>query len=221
MASDNIPRTTSGLNTFQQQYISKIESSPDTYGHGPQDVAELQAAQAVWSAAHAAYLKAKEAFEKAELELNGGEKGLVVVLRSSIRKVNALPNVDNAMRTSLALSAHAETRSSAGVPTTRPLGRIVDKGAHRHELQWVDNESPLSKAKPPGVDACEIFLKIGEEAPVDETTCARIARDTATPYTFEFNVADVGKTAHWLLRWVNRKDEHGPFGVVMSAKINP
>lgn len=68
-------------------------------------------------------------------------------------------------------------------------------------------------------EACEIFLKIGDPAPVDETTCKRVARDTKTPYLYQFNVADVGKTAYWLFRWVNSKDEPGPFGVLVSAKI--
>jgi len=79
--------------------------------------------------------------------------------------------------------------------------------------------SALERARSVVHQACEIFLKIGGDPPIDETTCKRVARDTATPYVFELETADIGKTAYWLFRWVNGKDEPGPFGPLVSATI--
>jgi hypothetical protein len=43
--------------------------------------------------------------------------------------------------------------------------------------------------------------------------------DTATPYLKTFAGADAGKTAHYRLRWVNTRQEAGPWSPVYSATI--
>jgi len=45
------------------------------------------------------------------------------------------------------------------------------------------------------------------------------ATDTKTPYTYDFEPADAGKTAYYWVRWVNPKGEPGPWGAMVSATI--
>jgi hypothetical protein len=63
-------------------------------------------------------------------------------------------------------------------------------------------------------------LKVGDSAPVSEIGCTLASIDTATPYLYEFEPEDAGKTAYRLLRWVSTRGDVGPFGVLVSAKIN-
>ena len=220
MSQDVIPAGDTEFDDFQSHYIAKIVANPDTYGHTPQDVSRLQAAQALWAPAYAKHKKAQIEALEASQDKGQSRGGLVGEVRASIRKVNAMPGVTNALRAALDLPTHAEGRSPVPAPTTRPLGRIADKGGLRQELHWVDETTPHSRRKPDGVYGCQLWLKIGDTAPVSEIGCTLASIDTATPYLYEFEPEDAGKTAYWLLRWVSTRGDVGPFGVLVSAKIN-
>lgn len=221
MSTDTIPQNEAKFDEFQKQYVSTIAATPDAYGHTKEQAQALVDLQSTWTTARDLKVKTAEEAYKAAEDATTRYDAYAKELRSSIRRVNAIANVDNAVRGKLGIPKHAETRKSSPTPTTRPILRAVDKGAHRHELHWVDETTPRARRKPEGVEACELFLKIGDPAPIDERGCLRVARDTATPYLYEFDVEDVGKTAYWFGRWVNSADEPGPLSIVVSAKINP
>lgn len=65
----------------------------------------------------------------------------------------------------------------------------------------------------------EIWVKIGDPPPTDPQELTFVALDTATPYVMEFKGEDVGKTAYFMLRWVNRKGESGPWSQTVSMMI--
>jgi len=221
MSDDLIPPTDDKFDTFQAHFVTTVSANPGTYGHTAADVTALQAAQTTWTQQFGIHTDAHIAAEKATKAKEKARTAFEELLRSSARKVNALPTADNAMRAALALPAHATTRTKAAAPTTRPVAHTTDPGGHRQIVHWVDETTPTLRKKPDGVEAAEVFLKIGDPAPADETTCTLVARDTATPYMYEFQTTDVGKTAYWFLRWVNHANQHGPLSVLVSAKINP
>ena len=60
---------------------------------------------------------------------------------------------------------------------------------------------------------------MGDSAPADETGYTFLAHDTRTPYTDAHPASDAGKTAYYMMRWLNAKLTPGPWGNVISAKI--
>ncbi len=66
---------------------------------------------------------------------------------------------------------------------------------------------------------CQIWIKIGDPAPTDPSQLRFLDVDTSTPYKVEFQGEDAGKTAHYMLRWVNTKGEQGPWSQTVSATI--
>jgi hypothetical protein len=69
---------------------------------------------------------------------------------------------------------------------------------------------------------CEIRVKVsavGEPAPTDSSQVQFLAMDTATPYVAKYPGADAGKTAHYMLRWVNTCGDKGPWSETVSATI--
>jgi hypothetical protein len=221
VSDDPIPSKDDNFDDFQAHVVTTIAANPSTYGHAAADVTTLQASQALWVAKFATHKDADIAAQKATTEKTKARASLEELLRSSVRKVNAIPGVDNVVRAALALPAHATTRAKAMAPSTKPIVHTTDPGGHRQELHWVDETTPTQRKKPHGYEAVEIYLKLGDPAPADETTCVLVARDTATPYLYQFQTADIGKTAYWLLRWVNHANEAGPLSAVVSAKVNP
>ena len=75
------------------------------------------------------------------------------------------------------------------------------------------------KAKPAGVMGAEIWVLIGPTPPVDPGELTFLAVDMRTPYTTDFDGADGGKQAHYMLRWVNTRGETGPWTETATATI--
>ena len=62
------------------------------------------------------------------------------------------------------------------------------------------------------MSGAEIWIKIlpvGQPPPTNPADLSFVALDTKTPYTLDFDGADGGKNAHYLLRWVNRTGQKG------------
>ena len=59
----------------------------------------------------------------------------------------------------------------------------------------------------------------GTPPPVDADGLSFITLDTASPHTVEYDGADGGKTAHYMLRWVKKNDAKGPWSETISVTI--
>ena len=122
-------------------------------------------------------------------------------------------------RAGLGLPALDAIRSTAPVPASKPVIVKVDATQRLHHIiHWVDENTPGSKAKPAGVVRAILFLKIGA-APTGPADMPEVADDRATPYIYEFDAADAGKTAHWALCWENASGERGPCSAASSWTI--
>jgi hypothetical protein len=106
----------------------------------------------------------------------------------------------------------------AGAPTTAPTATVDTGERLQHTIHFRDTTTPTSKAKPPGVRGCEIWMKIGTP-PVDAGELSFVALDTRTPYVATFDGADGGKTVTYWLRWVSTRDEKGPWSAPVAATV--
>lgn len=104
------------------------------------------------------------------------------------------------------------------VPLTKPKAKIINK-VRNHSVVYFDESSGRSKDKPEYIKGCEIWYKIGGAKPADESEFQYLSTDTNTPYILRFRGKDSGKTVHYKLRWVNKKNEPGPWSETISAKI--
>jgi hypothetical protein len=55
--------------------------------------------------------------------------------------------------------------------------------------------------------------------PADPSAYTFLALATASPYTAEFNGANAGKCAYYLLRWFTTRAEKGPWSETVAATI--
>jgi hypothetical protein len=63
------------------------------------------------------------------------------------------------------------------------------------------------------------WLKIDGPPPVDPSELRYLATDTRSPYVAGFDGANGGKTAYYMLRWVNTRGETGSWSQTVSATI--
>jgi hypothetical protein len=124
-----------------------------------------------------------------------------------------------AQRAGLGLPALDTIRSTAPAPASKPVIVKVDASQRLiHIVHWVDETTPGSKAKPPGVRRAVLFHKIGT-APTGPADMREVASDSGTPYLYQFADADAGKAAHWALCWENSSGQRGPLSAVTSWTI--
>ena len=127
--------------------------------------------------------------------------------------------VTDADRVKMGINVRTGSHTSTPAPETFPIGTIDFSIRMQHSISFYDQMSAHSNAKPEGVSGCEVYMKIGGDAPksVDEMhfqgTCS------ASPYVVKFTAAQAGNTVYYWLRWVNRKGETGPWSTVISAMI--
>src|SRR6266536_7259 len=85
---------------------------------------------------------------------------------------------------SMTISAPAQRRARRRVHRLRNPSRPVDTSQRlRHTIQFVDESTPTSRAKPDGVAGCEVWVKVGDPAPADAGALKYLATDTRTRLT--------------------------------------
>jgi len=129
------------------------------------------------------------------------------------------PQVTDAQRQSLGLNVRSTTRTAVGAPTSRPVATIDTSHRLRHTINFVDELTPTSRAKPDGTQGCEIWMKVGDPPPAGPNDVRYLALDTRTPYTVDFEASDAGKTAYYMLRWTSTRSEAGPWSATVSGTI--
>jgi hypothetical protein len=127
--------------------------------------------------------------------------------------------VTNSDRAQMGLTVKSSTHTAAPVPSTFPMGTVDFSLRWQHILHFNDQATPLSKAKPAGVHGCEIWAKVGGEAPKDPSELSYLGIATTNSYMANYDGKQTGTTVHYWLRWVNTRGEHGPWSNTISAMI--
>jgi hypothetical protein len=137
------------------------------------------------------------------------------------KRFQANPAITPAQKTAMQLNVPSDTRTRAAVPTTRPVATIGSGGHLRHIITYRDETTPGSKAKPAGVVGAEVWGGItaqGAPPPAAPDAYTMLAQDSS-PHLVEQEAADTGKTAYYIMRWINTHGEQGPWSDAVSATI--
>ena len=167
---------------------------------------------------------ARDAHERVGAPISQALRDATEALHAEWRTLNAeitsQRTFTDVLRAGLGLPAPGASPAPAGAPDSKPvIVKIEADQRLAHIIHWVDENTPGSKAKPPGVKRTILFCKIGGPAPAGPSELEEIASDSATPYLWHFAEADAGKPAHWVLAWENSAGERGPLSAVSTWTI--
>jgi hypothetical protein len=159
----------------------------------------------------------------ARIYKDGKRDTVETAVRALVRRLQASPNVDDSERASLGITVKDTIRTmNAATDAMRPVAMVDTSQRLRHEIRFVDEANPTSRAKPKGVMGCELWVRIspqGEPAPTDPAQLSFLAMDTASPYVADYDGANAGKVAHYMLRWAMTGGQKGPWSETASATI--
>lgn len=218
--ADYIPSPDGDFDTWQQAFVTYLSANAVALGLDPlTDIPPIVSAQGVWTTDFAANASAQTAAQAARQVKDAARTAFEGVVRPLVKRIQASPEVDDGERAALGITVPDTIPTPVGPPTSRIVATVDTSQRLQHVIHFVDFLKPTSKAKPAGVMGAEIWLKIGDPVPLDPSELKFLAVDTRTPYTTDFKGADGGKTAHYMLRWVNTKGENGPWSETASATI--
>jgi len=219
MAQDYIPRPDGDFLAWEQAFITYADANLAALGLVAADLAPITAARDNWESA---YLDndAKQNAARAARQLKDDRRAAFeTAVRALVRRLQASAAVSDDERAALGITVRDGVMTPATAAATRPVGLVSTAQRLRHEIRFFDEATPTRKAKPDGVMGCEIWVKVGTTPPADPGECTFLALDTASPYVAEFDGADAGKTAYYMLRWVTTRGEKGPWSETVAATI--
>ena len=216
MAKDYIPHGDDEFNAWQANFVTYANANLANLGLTILDLTSIFSAQAAWTPSLTAHVAAQANAQSARATKDANRTALEVLIRALVRRLQASPSVSDAEREALGITV---PDLGAATPTTRPLCQVDASQRLRHTIDFADENTPTRKAKPAGVMGAEIWVKIGPTPPVDPGELTFLAVDTRSPYTADFDGADGGKQAHYMLRWVNTRGETGPWSETATATI--
>ena len=219
MTTDYIPTADADFSAWLNNFITYANANLAALGLVAADITPLQTASTTWNTAYWNNVAAQAAAKAARETKDAARTDAEGIARPLVQRLQSQGLVTDAQRQSLGVNVRSTTRTAMSEPTSRPVATVDTSQRLQHTIAFVDELSPTSRAKPSGVSGCEVWVKVGGEAPVDPSELAYLATDTKTPYTATYDGADGGKSAYYMLRWVNTRGDRGPWSQTVAATI--
>jgi hypothetical protein len=218
--ADYIPSGDGDFDTFVENFATYINAHLAEFGLVAADMTAINAALVIWNAAFTAHEPAQTAANAATQAKETARNVLVALIRALVKIIHAKgAAVTAASKQAINVTVADTIKTPVAVPTSAPVGRVDITNVREHTIHFSDSTTPTSKAKPPGVRGCQIWVKIGTAPPASASELVYRVMDTSSPFKNSFEPADAGKTAYYWLRWENTKGESGPWSAMVSATI--
>lgn len=219
MSTDYIPRSDTEFDRWQESLVAQLGKDKTKFNVADATLTTLSDAQAKWASSLTDHNTAQANADAKLQTKNAARRDYETLLRAQARHIQSAPTTTDADRAALGLTIRESRRTPTVAPVSRPVAQVDTRQRLRHTISFTDEQTPNSRRKPDGVRGCEIWVKIGDPAPTDPDQLRFLALDTATPYVAEYDGADAGKTAHYMLRWISTRGEQGPWSQTVSATI--
>jgi hypothetical protein len=217
---DYVPQNDVKMSLWQKNLIEIVESKVTEWGILANDFTLVKTKQLVWEAA---FDKASNKQNRTAADVLAKDEAYddyVAVIRPFVAQWLANNSkVSDSDRARMGLTVKTGTRTPTPVPATSPIGTVDFSVRLQHSIQFYDETSAHSNAKPVGVHGCEVYMKVDGDAPKDASELTYVGTCTASPYQVKFDGSKVGKHVYYWLRWVNTRGESGPWSITLSAMV--
>ncbi|MDR1602359.1 MAG: hypothetical protein LBS42_08025 [Tannerella sp.] len=217
--SDYIPRQDGKFLEWGQNLIVYVKLHLVAWGISE---AAFEPIQTLLNAYVAAYNKAQEPNRgKVDvLEKNETRDKLKQAIRQFVKEHLIFNSaVTNSDRENMGLPIHDTKPTPPRIPTEMPIGEI-DFSVHLRHIIHVRDGKLTGRTKPPQVHGFEVWYKIGGGQPMSDSEWGYANFSTRSPLTITYPLSDVGKVVYYRFRWVNSRNQPGPWNeTIISAVI--
>ncbi|MDR0348889.1 MAG: hypothetical protein LBH90_05270 [Tannerella sp.] len=126
----------------------------------------------------------------------------------------------DADRDNLGLPVYDTKPTPAPLPTDMPAGE-VDTSTHQQHRIRVKSGTLTGKTKPQKVHGYEVWRKIGGNPPADDSEYTYVCLSTRSLTVIDYPLTDVGKMVYYRFRWVNTRNQPGPWSEGYLSAVIP
>ncbi len=216
---DYIPRTDADFDLWQENLLNQLKSDKPRFALSDESETSLTALQTEWQRTNEAHVQAQAAARAASVAKDDAREAFETALRQQVRQTQSAPGVTDSDRAQLGVTIRDTEPTAPAAPATRPVAQVDTGQRLRHTLMVTDEMTPTSRAKPKGVSHYEVWVKVGDAPPVDASQLRFLDTSTTASFDVDYEGADGGKIAHYMLRWVNSRKQKGPWSHTVSATI--
>lgn len=218
--SDYVPRSDGDFDNWQNGLRSYVAENRETWEIPEVKVTELNAEAAIWKAKYEKTIN-RQNRTTAEVRAKDDERVVYVdMLRKFVAQYLTFNDkVLDSDREMMGLNIRSSSRTPAPVPSTSPLASIDISVRMQHTLTIVDSSLPQRRSKPNGVLGCEIWTKIDGDPPKDASELMYQSTATRSTHVVKFDGNKTGMKVYYWLRWINRRQQVGPWSAMYSAVI--
>lgn len=197
------------------QFLGVMTADPAAYGATPAHIGSLTSLISTFEGDLAAHVAAQAAAKAATSAKEGSRAPLIAEMRTR----RDVAKATGATEAQMAATALPFGGGKVPANATVPKGSVDTRERLRHTISWTEATTPDNKRRPRGAMGAEIFVKIDGPPPGDARECTFLTVDSATPYLAEYDSADAGKMAHYLMRWRMRDGSVGAWADTISVTI--
>ena len=222
MAERRFPRPDADFAAYMNNYYAAVEKFWSVQGLDESELKPLKEALSAWGAAFPAHVAAQNAAEAARQTKDAARRELEAQARPITAFLQGFPKTTDADRATIGITIRAIGGGAAPAPTSKPLIVVESAARYTHELRLVDEATPTRRARPRGVERAEVFVAFtptGTPAPRDYGAYRYVQSVSDGSTVLSFESAQGGMQAHYLARWVTRRNSMGPWSDNASATI--
>lgn len=213
-----LPNRDADFATWLQNFAVLLAAAPATYGLTAPDAAIVTPLNVAFQAAYTAAIDPGTRTSVTVAAKTAARYAAEQTVRPYAVQIALNAAVDNADKVAIGVSLPREAPSPIPPPVTNPEVVLVSATPLQHQLSIRDASTPTTKAKPPGVVACELWVAVGLAPAVSPTVATLKQTTTKTPARVGYDSADRGKYATYFARWTTRS---GPDGVAQVGPWSP
>lgn len=214
-----IPRSDAEFDVWQENIMTQMKADKDKFAMSNDSDAELSSLQAEWNARNVEHLDKQSKAAAARVAKDEKREEFEAALRRQVKATQSAPGVTDADRALLRITIRDTQPTAPAAPATRPVVQVDTSQRLRHKLAVTDELTPTSRSKPKGSSYYEVWVKVGDPAPTDASQLRFVDTSTTSAFVVDYEGTDAGKTAHYMVRWVNSRKEKGPWSQTVSATI--
>ncbi len=219
---DYLPESDLKLQEWANRYVAYLTANPEQFGLTEADLAELVATTPEFAQARADHDRARTTARGLCSAKKAKRATLAKQIRSMAARIQGHPNMTNQQRASLGLPKRGMSSPPPGPEGSRdkPVAGINISALLRHTLRIRNqNANDITKGKPEGVRAVEVWVKVGDPPADPEADMRYVNMSTRNTLAVPFPPGDGNKQAHYKMRWVYKDGKKGGWSDLQSATI--
>ncbi len=216
---DYIPKSDDGFRNWLQNFSNLIQQDAARYGLQPPDAAVISGMYTDFDTVFALVQSPATRTPGLVLQKDAIKASSKASCRVYAQQIKANAGVSDQDKLQLGLHINDTTKTPIPAPSSAPILNITGAFSGEHILRYADENTPTSRAKPPGVTQMELYVHVGPGATADWQEAEYVGVFTKNPIQYTFTPDKAGMTATYFARWRTAKGLEGPMSLGTAMQI--